>query len=54
MSENVKRVDQIVAVSKVTWVGLIVNVLLSGLKIAAGIMGNSRAVTADGIHSLSD
>lgn len=38
----------------VTWVGLIINVALSILKIAAGIMGNSRAVLADGFHSLSD
>lgn len=54
MTEDVKRAEQVAAVSKVTWVGLVVNVLLAALKIAAGIMGNSRAVTADGIHSLSD
>ena len=39
---------------KVTWVGLWINVVLSGLKIWAGISGNSRAVLADGFHSLSD
>ena len=39
---------------KVTWVGLWINVVLSGLKIWAGIAGNSRAVLADGFHSLSD
>ena len=39
---------------KVTWVGLWVNVALSGFKIWAGIAGNSRAVLADGFHSLSD
>ncbi len=38
----------------VTWVGLWINVALSILKIAAGILGNSRAVLADGFHSLSD
>lgn len=54
MTDEVKRAEQIAAVSKVTWVGLVVNVLLAVLKIVAGILGNSRAVTADGIHSLSD
>ncbi len=39
---------------KVTWIGLWINVVLSGLKIWAGIVGNSRAVLADGFHSLSD
>ena len=39
---------------KVTWVGLWFNVALSGMKIWAGIVGNSRAVLADGVHSLSD
>ena len=39
---------------KVTWVGLWINVTLSALKIWAGIVGNSRAVLADGFHSLSD
>lgn len=39
---------------KVTWVGLWINVALSILKIWAGIIGNSRAVLADGFHSLSD
>ena len=34
--------------------GLIVNLTLSALKILAGTLGNSRAVVADGLHSLSD
>lgn len=54
MTVEAKRAEQVAAVSRVTWVGLIVNVLLAIVKIVAGIMGNSRAVTADGIHSLSD
>lgn len=54
MTEEAKRTEQVAAVSRVTWVGLIVNVLLAIVKIVAGVMGNSRAVTADGIHSLSD
>ena len=38
----------------VTWVGFHVNVVLSLLKIAAGIRGRSGAMVADGIHSISD
>ena len=41
-------------IRRVTMVGLWVNVFLTIFKIAAGIVGNSRAVVADGIHSLSD
>ena len=41
-------------VIRATWVGLLVNVGLSILKIAAGTIGHSRAVVADGLHSLSD
>jgi cation diffusion facilitator family transporter len=49
-----KQLAHIQAVSRITWIGLVVNVLLSVAKVAAGIAGNSRAVLADGIHSISD
>lgn len=45
---------QINAIRRVTWVGLIANVLLSAFKIVAGTIGASQAVVADGVHSLSD
>lgn len=45
---------QINDIRRVTWVGLVANVLLSAFKIAAGIVGASQAVVADGVHSLSD
>lgn len=38
----------------VTGVGLAINILLTGLKFAAGIFGRSQALVADAIHSLSD
>jgi cation diffusion facilitator family transporter len=41
-------------VHKVTWIGLVVNVLLTAFKILAGFLGRSSAILADGIHSLSD
>lgn len=39
---------------KVGLVTGLLNILLAILKIVAGIMGNSKAILADGIHSLSD
>ncbi len=39
---------------KVTIVGSVINVILVILKIVLGIMGHSRALVADGIHSLTD
>jgi cation diffusion facilitator family transporter len=39
---------------KVTWLGLIFNVLLALLKIIIGLLFNSQALFADGLHSISD
>lgn len=39
---------------KVTLVGFFVNAVLTGFKFAAGILGNSSAMIADAVHSLSD
>lgn len=41
-------------VKRVTWIGFIINLFLSVFKIAAGLVGKSTAIIADGIHSLSD
>lgn len=41
-------------VRKVTWIGLIINLVLTAFKFVAGILGSSQAVVADAIHSLSD
>lgn len=38
----------------VTWVGFVWNALLGTAKVVGGIVGNSGAVVADGIHSFSD
>lgn len=40
--------------SKVTMVAILWNVFLSAIKIFSGIIGNSTAMIADGIHSASD
>lgn len=39
---------------RVTFIGLVINLVLSGLKLAAGIFGRSGAMVADAVHSLSD
>lgn len=45
---------RIYTINKVTLIGSVVNLLLTAGKIAAGIIGKSSAMIADGIHSLSD
>lgn len=39
---------------KVTWVGMLVNLALVGLKLWGGLAGKSQALVADAVHSLSD
>lgn len=39
---------------KVTWIGMFINILLSGFKFVAGILGHSQAMVADAVHSFSD
>ncbi len=41
-------------VRQVTWIGLLTNIVLAGLKFAAGYFGRSQALIADAIHSLTD
>jgi cation diffusion facilitator family transporter len=42
------------AALRITLIGLAANVILMGFKFAAGIVGQSRAVLADAVHSLTD
>ena len=39
---------------KGTWISIFINVLLSVFKIIVGVFGKSRALIADGFHSMSD
>lgn len=41
-------------ISRVTWLGMAVNALLTAFKLVAGFVGRSSAMLADGVHSLSD
>ncbi len=46
--------NKIKEAQKVTWIGFVANLILSVAKIIAGFFGQSAAMLADGIHSLSD
>ena len=41
-------------IRQITLWGAVINLLLNGIKIPAGILGRSAAMVADGVHSLSD
>ncbi len=43
-----------IAVKRATFASIIVNILLSAGQIFLGIVGNSQALVADGVHTLSD
>jgi cation diffusion facilitator family transporter len=52
---SIEQIAQNIAeVRKVTLIGIVINIMLSGIKFVAGIIGSSRAVLADAVHSLSD
>ncbi|MBN1943558.1 MAG: cation transporter [Phycisphaerae bacterium] len=38
----------------ITWLGLVLNLVLAGGKITAGVLFGSQAILADGVHSLTD
>ncbi len=46
--------ERTTAANRVTWVGFFSNLVLTTLKLLAGVVGHSGAMIADAIHSLSD
>jgi cation diffusion facilitator family transporter len=46
--------DNTAEVRRVTLVGMFINILLVIVKLVVGILGNSRALIADAVHSASD
>jgi cation diffusion facilitator family transporter len=46
--------DMVQAVRRVTWIGLLGNLGISGIKFVLGVVGSSQALVADAVHSLSD
>ncbi len=53
-TDLITDIDRERKAARVTWVGFFINLILSAAKVAAGIVGRSSAMIADGIHSLSD
>jgi cation diffusion facilitator family transporter len=55
MSPHVeKNTEALGQIRRVTWIGLIINILLTLAKIIMGLLVSSMALIADGVHSLSD
>ncbi|PKK88443.1 MAG: cation-efflux pump [Candidatus Wallbacteria bacterium HGW-Wallbacteria-1] len=52
--KDISRNDAMNRVLHVTWVGMGVNILLTAVKMGAGLAGGSQALVADAVHSLSD
>ncbi len=52
--EEYSQVARAAAASRCTWMSVIVNIALSLIQIAVGVMSKSQGLVADGIHSLSD
>src|SRR5574344_645056 len=51
---RIARKDDGPFVRRVTWIGLVVNVVMMTIKFIAGVIGHSQALIADAIHSASD
>ena len=54
MVKCIKNEESQAVIRKVTWLGALLNVLLSALKISVGFIAMSQSLIADGFHSLSD
>ncbi|MDN0074566.1 cation diffusion facilitator family transporter [Crenobacter sp. SG2303] len=52
--ESDDNLDRQQAARRSTWVSVVVNLLLTLLQVAAGLISGSQGLVADGIHSLSD
>jgi cation diffusion facilitator family transporter len=52
--DETTRQERARAVTRATAVGALWNIVLSVVKIVAGVLGHSHALVADGVHSLSD
>ncbi len=51
--DNGKQYEALVA-KRVTWIGMVANIMLSVFKFVAGLVGHSQAMVADAVHSFSD
>lgn len=51
---DISSLERYTAARRVTWVSVFVNLLLTVAQVIIGYLGNSQALVADGIHTLSD
>jgi len=54
MPGSMPKSETVESIRHVTLWGMVVNLGLTALKIAVGVLGSSQALVADGVHSLSD
>ncbi|GAB4352368.1 MAG: cation diffusion facilitator family transporter [Gammaproteobacteria bacterium] len=54
MNEIASEATRYQVARRVTLVGAVVNLVLAGMKVVLGVIGQSQALIADGVHSLSD
>src|SRR5690606_34124127 len=54
MERNVSMRENSRSIIIATWIGIIVNLLLTVIKAIGGILAGSRALVADALHSASD
>lgn len=52
MAQNLEQRTK--EINRVTWWGVLVNLVLSIVKLIGGVIGQSQSLIADGLHSLSD
>jgi cation diffusion facilitator family transporter len=53
-SSQISPEERYLAIRNVTWLAITINILLTLVKIIFGFVGQSQALIADGLHSLSD
>lgn len=51
---RIKKIDDSPEVRRITWIGVAVNLTLTGIKFFIGKLAHSQALVADSIHSASD
>jgi len=54
MGNDLTNTQHVSQIRRISWIGLATNLFLAGLKFVVGMLGNSQAVIADAVHSLSD
>ncbi|MBN1755427.1 cation transporter [bacterium] len=54
MTDHFQNKNDVKEIRRITWLGIIINLALAGIKFFTGIWGCSQAVIADGVHSISD